>query len=373
MSSRKIKEEMLEIVAPEIYAPRRRRSVKVETKTRIKVPKDEIKSKRKWRRPGMADIDEVEILGATAPRRPYQWRGRRVQRILRPGTAVVFTPGARSRERASKRSSDEMFADADILEQFESGDGEFRYGKRGRSEALVLDASNPTPSMQPVTPQVPIMTPSVAAKRGASAVPTVQVLAPKKRRIDAVATDDVFVAPSPLSEMDTVEPGTAVLLPSRAVKRVRKRRGVEEIKSDPMVLEEVKVRDVKPIAPGIGVQTIDVKVPAAPPEIKPPVSVVEKMDISTAPASRITYGPASKIFPQYRQHPSQMGFPKVVRTRRRAVRRRRRRAAPIGVEITAARRRALGAAYCFRLFAITRPCRRRLALRSQSGVDRSCE
>lgn len=321
MSSRKIKEEMLEIVAPEIYAPRRRRSVKLETKTRVKTLKDESKSKRKWRRPGMDDVDELEVVGATAPRRPYQWRGRRVRRVLRPGTAVVFTPGVRSRERASKRSADEMFADADILEQFERNEGEFRYGKRNRSEAVVLDTSNPTPSMQPITPQVPIVSSAAPVKRGA-AVPTVQVLAPKKRRIDAVASDDVFVAPSPmLTEFDEVPPGTAVLLPSRAIKQARKRRPAPADKPDPMVLEEVKVRDVKPVAPGIGVQTIDVKIPAVPPDVKPPVSVVEKMDISTAPA-RVPYGPANKIFPVYRQHPSQIGFPKVVRTRRRTRRRR---------------------------------------------------
>lgn len=342
MSSRKIKEEMLEIVAPEIYGPKRRsrRSVKVETK--VKTLKDEIKSKRKWKRGGMELVDEdVEIVGATAKRRPYQWRGRRVRRVLRPGTAVVFTPGVRSRERAVKRVADEMFADADILEQFESGEGEFRYGKRGRTDpTLLLDTSNPTPSMQPVTPQMPILPPTV--KRGTSTLPTVQVLAPKKRRIDAVTTDELFVsrsAPSAavVSEMDEVPPGTAVLLPARAIKQARRRRPAAVVTpksgSDPMVLEEVKVRDVKPVAPGIGVQTIDVKVPVAP--IKPPVSVVEEMEVS---APSMSFGPANKIFPAYRQHPSQMGFPKYVRPRRRTVRRRRRRAATVAV-VTAPRRR----------------------------------
>lgn len=317
---------MLEILAPEIYAPRRRRSVKVETKYRVK--KEEVK--RNWKRPNMGDLeDDLEIVGATAPRRPYQWRGRRVRRVLRPGTAVVFTPGVRSRERASKRSADEIFADNDILEQFEQGDGEFRYGKRGRQEtAVVLDTSNPTPSMQPITPQVPIM--NTATKRAAGTVPTVQVLAPKKRRVDAIATEELFTSPGStavISEMDEVAPGTAVLLPARAIKTARRRRAapIASASADPMILEEVKVRDVKPIAPGIGVQSIDVKVPAIPPEVKPPVSVVESMDVSLSPPTRASYGPANRIFPAYRQHPSQMGFPKYVRTRRTTHRRSRRR------------------------------------------------
>lgn len=325
---------MLEILAPEIYAPRRRRSVKAETKARVK--KEEVKPKRKWKRPSMGDLfeDEVEIVGSTAPRRPYQWRGRPVRRVLRPGTAVVFTPGVRSRDRAPKRVADEMFADADILEQFEQGDGEFRYGKRMRPEtAVVLDSSNPTPSMQPITPQVPIITTS---KRAASAVPTVQVLAPKKRRIDAVAVDEVFTGPPPravISEMDEVAPGTAVLLPARAIKTARRRRTATRISvPEPMALDEVKVRDVKKVAPGVGVQTIDVKVPAAV-ETKP---VVETMEVTTSPPARVSYGPASRIFPAYRQHPSQMGFPKYVRrrtTRRRATRRRRRADAATAVRV----------------------------------------
>lgn len=318
---------MLEIIAPDIYAPTRRRSVKVETKARVKTLKEEIKSKRKWKRPNMGDLaDDLEVVGSTAPRRPYQWKGRRVRRVLRPGTAVVFSPGVRSRERAVKRVADEMHADEDILEQFESGEGEFRYGKRGRTEALVLDSSNPTPSMQPVTPQMPII-PMSGAKRGSSAVATVQVLAPKKRRISAV--EEVFTGHSPmLAEMSEVAPGTAMLLPARAVKVARKRRAPTVNSGDPMVLEEVKVRDIKPVAPGLGIQTIDVKVPAVEPEIKPPVSITEKMEIVTPGAAKISYGPASKIFPQFRQHPSQMGFPKYVRTRRaprkRSSRRRRR-------------------------------------------------
>lgn len=334
MSSRKIKEEMLEIIAPELYAPRHRRSVKAETKSRVK--KEEIKSKRKWKRPQIDDLltDDVEVVGATAPRRPYQWRGRKVKRVLRPGTVITFTPGVRSRERASKRSSDEIFADEDILEQYESGEGEFRYGKRSKAEAaVVLDTSNPTPSLQPVTPQMPIVPTASATKR--SAVPTVEVLAPKKRRFTE-SSDQLAV--DMITETSTVPPGTAVLLPARAVKQARRRLpvAVEAKKSEPMVVEEVKVRDVKPVAPGIGVQTIDFKVPVDAP--KPPVSIIEQMDISSAPAKKVAYGPANKIIPVAWQHPSQMGFPKYVRPKRR--RRVVRRSKSTGRFVAAPRKRA---------------------------------
>ena len=324
MSSRKIKEEMLEIVAPEIYG-RRRRGVKIETKIKSEPLKQEIKSRRKRKRAGMDSLDEVEVVGVTAKRRPYQWKGRRVRRVLRPGTAVVFSPGVRTHQRGFKRQADEMYADDDILDQYAAGEGEFRYGKKAREEtAVVLDTSNPTPSLQPVTPQLPVVTPRQAAKRGASAVTTVQVLAPKKRRIDQVATDDVFmrptVVPENLTEMSEVPPGTAFLLPARAVARPRRRRvpAVTNMDSimivdegpkppEPMIVEEVKVRDVKPVAPGIGVQTIDVKVP-----VKKPEMVDIGVETDRTPYHNI------------RLHPSQLGIPKSSRVWRTTRRRRRR-------------------------------------------------
>lgn len=331
---------MLEIVAPEIYSSRPRRSVKLETKARIKLPKSETKPKREWKRPNMdVSLDEVEVVGATAPRRPYQWKGRRVRRVLRPGTVVMFTPGARSAERAAKRSADELYGDEDLLEQLEAREGEFRYGKRGRTEAeaVVLDNSNPTPSLQPVTPQIPVA--SAAVKRGA--VPTVQVLAPKKRRFTEAA-DQVLPA-APLTEMDTAPPGTAVLFPARAVKQARRRRPtappalvVEDVKPESMVVEDVKFRDVKPVGPGIGVQTIDIKVPSV--DVKPVVPKVEVMETTTTPA--VAYGPASRIFPTVRLHPSQMGFAKYVRPKRRRRVTRRRRAAVVAVAAPPQRRRA---------------------------------
>lgn len=295
---------MLEIVAPDIYARRPRRSVKLETK--MKHTKVERKPKREWKRANMdINLDEVEVVGSTAPRRPYQWRGRRVQRVLRPGTVVMFNPGVRNRSKADKRSSDEMFADDDILSQYERCEGEFRYGKRQRTEAIVLDTANPTPSLRPVTPQIPL---TAGVKRGP--VPTVQVLAPKKRRITETA-EEVF--PVPVTDMETVAPGTAMLLPSRAIKQARKRRlepiadVIKQVAPSRMEVDDVKVREVKPVGPGIGVQTIDIKVPDVKPEPSP-----------------VAFGPANKIIPTVRLHPSQMGFPKYVRTRRRRSSRRRR-------------------------------------------------
>ena len=115
LSKRKIKEEMLQVVAPEIYGP----------------PQADQKPRKIKRVKKKDEVDEgaVEFVREFAPRRRVNWKGRRVQRVLRPGTAVVFTPGERSSVRM-KRSYDEVYGDDDILDQAAERAGEFAYGKR---------------------------------------------------------------------------------------------------------------------------------------------------------------------------------------------------------------------------------------------------
>lgn len=301
-TSRRIKEELLDIYAPEPYvhtSSSRKRKLAVEpVKAELKLESvsEEAKPRVKARSRRKRNVaDDVELVGVSAPRRRYRWKGRRVQKVLRPGSVVVFSPGERSATRAPKRSSDEMFADADVLEQFERGEGEFAYGKRQRRmDAVVLDASNPTPSMQPITPQIPLQTRGI--KREGDAVPTLEVLAPKKRK--AGEREDLFA----------VTPGSAAVLPSRAVstsvKRARQVKMEVDEEKKPVTIEDIKVRDVKRVAPGLGVQTIDFKVPVESPR---------KMEIDDF-VSKTADGKV--IYPKYRLHPSMEGFPRYVRTRR---------------------------------------------------------
>ncbi|ACI04182.1 pV [Human adenovirus 53] len=267
MSKRKIKEEMLQVVAPEIYGP----------------PQADQKPRKIKRVKKKDEVDEgaVEFVREFAPRRRVNWKGRRVQRVLRPGTAVVFTPGERSSVR-SKRSYDEVYGDDDILDQAAERAGEFAYGKRSREEELIslpLDESNPTPSLKPVTLQQVL--PSRGIKReGENMYPTMQIMVPKRRRVEDV--------------LDTV-------------------------KMD--VEPEVKVRPIKQVAPGLGVQTVDIQIPTDMDVDKKPSTSIEVqtdpwLPASTATASTSTaatatepprrrrWGPANRLMPNYVLHPS---------------------------------------------------------------------
>ncbi len=280
MSKRKFKEEMLQVIAPEIYGPAA--AVKEERKPRkLKRVKKDKKEEE--------DVDGlVEFVREFAPRRRVQWRGRKVKPVLRPGTTVVFTPGERSGS-ASKRSYDEVYGDEDILEQAAERLGEFAYGKRSRpaplkeeAVSIPLDHGNPTPSLKPVTLQQVL--PSAAPRRGfkreggEDLYPTMQLMVPKRQKLEDV---------------------------------------LEHMKVDPEVQPEVKVRPIKQVAPGLGVQTVDIKIPTEPMEtqtepVKPSTST---MEVQTdpwmpAPASTTTtrrrrkYGAASLLMPNYALHPS---------------------------------------------------------------------
>ena len=345
MSKRKFKEELLEALVPEIYGPAA--DVKPDIKPRVlkRVKKREKKEEKE--EAGLLD-DGVEFVRSFAPRRRVQWRGRKVQRVLRPGTTVVFTPGERSVTRALKRDYDEVYADEDILEQAAQQVGEFAYGKRGRygELGLLLDQSNPTPSLKPATAQQ--ILPVTEIKRGVKREnkdelqPTMQLMVPKRQKLEEV---------------------------------------LENMKVDPSVEPEVKVRPIKEIGPGLGVQTVDIQIPVRassstvstaveametqpelPEAVARAVAATREMGLQTdpwyefvAPTSRPRsrkYTTANSILPEYALHPSITPTPgyrgttfKPSRTRstrrRRSVRRRSRRTAPISVRRVTRRGRTL--------------------------------
>lgn len=271
MSSRAIKQELLEAVAPDIYRRRRvkkeRRApfpLKEEALVKLEKAERKVKGARKRRSSG-TDVplpddgfedDEPILEFASAPRRPYQWRGRRVRRVLRPGVVVSFNPGQRSAVRTAKRAYDEVYADEDLLAAAAAREGEFSYGKRSRDAALaevlpsvgipepayvVLDDVNTTPSLKPLTEQKVIPT-STTLKRGLGVVqPTIQVLA-KKRRM-----------------------------------------GENGDEGGDSSVAEVKMREVKPVAADLGIQTVDVKVP----DHSAPMEVVQSLSRAARVAQRL--------------------------------------------------------------------------------------
>lgn len=218
--SRKIKEEALTDLLPDVYKPRRKPKREPRERKDVKaLVKEERKKRTSLKRSrtlhdlsAIGGDDDVEVLGATAPRRPYSWKGRRVRRILRPGTVISFTPGQRSGRRP-KREYDEVYADEDILQSAEAREGEFAYGKRQR----LMTHHNPTPSKVPVTGQMTLAADTVLPGQ-AKLLPTVQVLVPRRRP------------------------------------RTTERRGRK-----PKV--EVKMRPTETIAPGLKVETMDVSIP----------------------------------------------------------------------------------------------------------------
>lgn len=219
--SRKIKEEALTDLLPDVYKPRRKPKREPREHKDVKaLVKEERKKRSSLKRSrALHDLsaiggvdDDIEVVGATAPRRPYIWKGRRVRKILRPGTVISFTPGQRSGRRM-KREYDEVYADEDILQSAEAGEGEFAYGKRQR----LMTHRNPTPSKVPVTGQMTLASETVLPGQ-AKLLPTVQVLVPRRR-------------------------------PRATEARGRK----------PKV--EVKMRPTETIAPGLKVETMDVSIP----------------------------------------------------------------------------------------------------------------
>ncbi|AMB43028.1 V [Bat mastadenovirus WIV13] len=273
MTSRQLKEEPYQPSVTEVHElPRNKR------KRAYKDEKDEpiIKEIKK----------EFKINIPPQPKRQYRWRGRKVQKILRPGTALVYSSVPKLNR---KRNAEEIFTDTDILEQAKNREGEFAYGKmpllemvtpnlkrkRGFSEEITddfittqlkkqkieqlqknlkrkkesneylnkkrkiedsfvaLDNYNPTPNLEPVTEQQII---PINRKRGREHLqPTGQLLTCKKRKTSQRA--------------DRCEANMEVALP------IETSTGSELVKAD------IKVRPVKPVAPGLGIRTVDVDIP----------------------------------------------------------------------------------------------------------------
>lgn len=184
--AREIKQEVLSDMTDvhaltEKRVKRRARRGACDVKSMVKQESEEKRRMRRAKKEpklqhAQAISDNLEMLARAAPRRPYQWKGRRVRRIVKPGVVVTFTPGQRSKRRM-RREYDEVYADADALEQAAAREGEYAYGKR----RAIITSSNPTPSQVPVTPQTTIA-PSETAKAKDPLLPTVQVLVPRKRK-----------------------------------------------------------------------------------------------------------------------------------------------------------------------------------------------
>lgn len=297
--SRLIKEELLNSAYPEIYqrtdrpirkvAPKKLRKIKLD----VKVEGPKVKKKRRNQEELNYD-EEVEFLRSSAPRRPYQWRGRRVKRVLRPGTVVHFTPGVRSGTR-QKRSYDEVMGDSDIMLQASENLNEFAYGKRRRiapyeppAEAMILDNRNSTPSLQPITPQVPLPIAGVKRERPGDLQPTIQLMVKRARNHHSYpAPEDIKPLPQlPIKDEEMLDVGPSSLfdvpLPPSPTK---------------MEIEDIKIRPVKKVTEDVGVQTVDIEVP-----------VPSKRAVKRRP----------KLPQGVWYHPSiDINAPKVVRTRRR--------------------------------------------------------
>ncbi|BBF72832.1 V [Mastadenovirus eidoli] len=130
MSSRKIKEEMLEVIAPDIYKTKKFKSIKKKER--------DVKTKKK--KSSSSDVEEVMYI---PPPRNYRWTGRKVTKVARPGVVVTYTPGQRTGV-TSKRPYDEVYADTDILEQAELKTGEFAYGKKPKNFETIIESKPPS-------------------------------------------------------------------------------------------------------------------------------------------------------------------------------------------------------------------------------------
>ncbi|BCG66205.1 pV [Canine mastadenovirus A] len=329
--SRAIKQELLEDLKPEMYLPpkstRRRAKVKTEEKVDVKTL---VKSKSKKRRAAKNELEEnVEFVRRFAPRRPYQWRGRQVRALPRPGIPVVFTPGQRSGV-ASKRSYDEVYADEDVLDQSGNMINEFAYGKRVK----MLTHKNPTPSQVPITPQEPIARPGEARL-----LPTVQVLAPRDSKHetmlpvtkseggDVKVENKGFEQITPQLGVQTVDIKVPVKRKSEVEDEILKRAKMEPfettVKMEYSEQPQVEVFDTgvepssffevrsqaRPIAvarkrrvPTVEVMEVQQSDHTAPTASAAPVgNVIVGPHLSRRPSR---WGPANAIYPDYVYHPS---------------------------------------------------------------------
>lgn len=327
MVSRKIKEEMLAVAEPEFYPDyKRKRAVKREFKEEpdvvyIKselgdvkpVVKREIKKGRVKKAKKDEFDEDVKFEGRVmSKRRPYNWKGRKVKLVLRPGVPVIFTPGQRS-GRPTKRTNDEVYADEDILEQSEKRSGEFAYGKRFemsydvKPEYVPLEMGNPTPSMKPVTEQKVV---KIAKKRGRNEYdelqPTVQILESKRRRPNAPEVGINEVQDVTMRPIKQVSENVAVATVDVEMPQQAARQMIEAMEAQPSTSH--MVGPVPTITP-METQASEVRTMAVP----------ARKHKNRFPVSK-NYGKANNIMPQVVYHPSiQQGA--VIATSRRRQRR----------------------------------------------------
>ncbi|BBE29310.1 pV [Bat mastadenovirus] len=319
--SRAVKQELLDDLYPEIYVPKSRRRTKVKTEEKVDV-KTLVKAKSKKRRAAKRDAaeEEVEFVRNFAPRRPYQWKGRKVRAMVRPGVPVVFTPGQRS-GKASKRVFDEVYADEDILDQAGAYINEFAYGKR----AKLLTNFNPTPSQVPLTPQEPVVRPGEA-----KLLPTVQVLAPKDIKNEPILP----VSKSEAGDVKIENKGLEHVAPGLAVQTVdikvpiKRKRGADGETAGKKIREELEPMDttlkleyseepeMETFDNGVEPRTFfEARPIAVSRRRRPPVERMEvQQSAPTAVATTVLkkppkarpgiWGPANSILPNYRYHPS---------------------------------------------------------------------
>ncbi|ARQ79753.1 V [Bat mastadenovirus WIV17] len=249
------------------------------------------------------EISEVEVM--EIPKKKYQWKGRKVQKVARPGVVISYTPGERSGP-AIKRSSDEIFTDTDILDQAKNKINEFAYGKRQKivtdtevpmlitpKKELTIDIKRPLAEIKVEDTVQPKVEPMEVVKSTTKRSFEGDTVIGKKRKIDTyvpLSTHNPTPHLEPITEQkiipmfpksSTVQATGQVMTSSRVIKKARTKKGEAKFKVDvPMstsmgpavVKTDVNVMPVEPVAPGVGVRTIDITIP-------------EKMEVVSQPTS----------------------------------------------------------------------------------------
>ncbi|ARQ79782.1 V [bat adenovirus 10] len=249
------------------------------------------------------EISEVEVM--EIPKKKYQWKGRKVQKVARPGVVISYTPGEKSGP-AIKRSADEIFTDTDILEQAQNKLNEFAYGKRQKivtdtevpmiitpKKELTIDIKRPLADIKVEESIQPKIEPMEVIKSTTKRSFEGDVVSGKKRKIDTyvpLSTHNPTPHLQPVTEQkiipmfpksSTVQATGQVMTSSRVIKKAKSKKGEAKFKVDvPMstsmgpavVKTDVNVMPVEPVAPGVGVRTIDITIP-------------EKMEVVSQPPS----------------------------------------------------------------------------------------
>lgn len=272
MPKRKIKEES-DFGLPEV-------SDIIKEELQLKPIKRKLKIPASRRRP---------ISTETIEKPKYQWKGRKVKKIVRPGTAFMLS---NSKISGRKRQFDDLETDTDILEQARNLEGEFAYGKR----FLPLDTSNPTPNLTPITPQ------TVVATNESVLQPTVQLLTekPLKRKRSEIT--------EPVKRRRVLEPDSfpSVNFETSTLKRRRQEDLIDSVfpnskrsRTEPKII----VRPLKRVKKNLSVQTVDVQIPDAQTfeeEMTRPIKVRKQISIRTPDAEM----PDSEMVEEFSVDPS---------------------------------------------------------------------